>query len=897
MKAKFGRRKPAPQQRGRSPFQRFLNEKRGAFAMQFALMIVPLVACTGLAIDGGRAFLARYELESALDAAALAVGSSTGNQATMDALARKYVDANFKAPDSTQVALTVTPTTSMVTVRGTTRLNTYFMPLVGIPNVTISAESEVRRGGSNVEVALMLDITESMLTNDRIGSLKTAANNLINIVVADTQTPFFSRVAIVPWANNVHVGSYADAIRGGTGRVNVTNATWKASGPFNITALTWKVNSFIVSAATWKNGTQSTVAAGASIPTWRNGTAVNVTGTSNTITRQSNGRARIALTSANMATYANGDFVRITSAASGFTSLNNNVYLVANRQTTYFELQDLSGNYLNFGSGTAASNAVNVQECFNSTCQWMITTSAAHNLSSGDYVIIAGVGTGLNTSATVPVQLVDLPSTTTFLVPGTTPSNPASLSYSSGGTVQECFDSVCTYQITTQSAHGLANGDYVRLETVLTGINTTGNNGVALTSVTNTTQFMLPGATLANVTGTYSGTAGRVHECLSSTCPLRVTATSNDFTASDRIYITGASASPSINNASGATWAITNVETSAKTFFLSGTVGPSYSSLPAGGTATKCFSTTCPIQITAAGHGLAANDKFALSGMNGMDINTTGTNYRTVSSVSGATFIVSGLYGQDYGAWTSGGQIKCFNQGCDFYRYTNNNGGTTTGTISNCVTERTGTEKYKDTSPLTAPLGDDYPASGYNTCDTGNSIQPLTSNKTTLHNVINGMVVTGSTAGQLGPAWGWYMLSPNWSNVWPSGESQPHAYGEQYLRKVAVLMTDGDFNTAHCNGVVSNNYGFGTNDEKINCGTADAPYVQAKAICDAMKAQNVGIIIYTVGFEITANSAADQFMKYCATSTAHYFLASNGTELQTAFASIAAAISRLRISR
>ena len=47
---------------------KFVANKRGAFALQFAMMAIPLTVCTGLAIDGGRAFLARFELAAALDA-------------------------------------------------------------------------------------------------------------------------------------------------------------------------------------------------------------------------------------------------------------------------------------------------------------------------------------------------------------------------------------------------------------------------------------------------------------------------------------------------------------------------------------------------------------------------------------------------------------------------------------------------------------------------------------------------------------------------------------------------------------------------------------------------------------------------------------------------------------
>ena len=64
--------------------RKFAKDRKGAFAMQFALMAVPMCVCTGLAIDGGRAFLARYELASALDAAALAVGSTTSEGADLN---------------------------------------------------------------------------------------------------------------------------------------------------------------------------------------------------------------------------------------------------------------------------------------------------------------------------------------------------------------------------------------------------------------------------------------------------------------------------------------------------------------------------------------------------------------------------------------------------------------------------------------------------------------------------------------------------------------------------------------------------------------------------------------------------------------------------------------------
>ena len=215
--------------------RRFLKDQTGAFAMQFALMIVPLMACTGLAIDGGRAFLARFELGSALDAAALAVGStSTTDETALNAVARKFVDTNFHQTAPGTVALALTPGTDVVTLKGTVRIDTFFMPIMGVDHINVSAESEVRRGGANIEVALVLDTTGSM-AGQRMTDLKSAAGDLIDIVVSNTQTPWYSKLALISYGDNVNAGAYADSVRGAAiGATNITDVTWKKSASKNI---------------------------------------------------------------------------------------------------------------------------------------------------------------------------------------------------------------------------------------------------------------------------------------------------------------------------------------------------------------------------------------------------------------------------------------------------------------------------------------------------------------------------------------------------------------------------------------------------------------------------------------------------------------------------------------
>ena len=72
-----------------------------------------------------------------------------------------------------------------------------------------------------------------------------------------------------------------------------------------------------------------------------------------------------------------------------------------------------------------------------------------------------------------------------------------------------------------------------------------------------------------------------------------------------------------------------------------------------------------------------------------------------------------------------------------------------------------------------------------------------------LHSRIDDLTAYGSTAGALGTAWSWYSLSPKWSSIFPAS-SVPGSYqdvttlqgnGAPVLRKVAVMMSDGVYNT------------------------------------------------------------------------------------------------------
>jgi Flp pilus assembly protein TadG len=371
--------------------------------------------------------------------------------------------------------------------------------------------------------------------------------------------------------------------------------------------------------------------------------------------------------------------------------------------------------------------------------------------------------------------------------------------------------------------------------------------------------------------------------------PVVITSNGHGFANGDTVYISGIKGMTQLN---GKAYVVANKQNN--TFELSGVDGRNYSSFQSGSTprATKCQVANCEVVVTANSHGFNNGDGVYVTGVKGMtDLNNTPW---TVANKANNTFSITPSFGPDYSAYTSSGSAWCTAAGCEYYRFTNASNSEKVYEISNCVTERVGSNAYNDTAPASSPVGRNYPGPSWDCLNS--QVVGLSSNKTSLKSTISGLVAEGTTAGQIGLAWGWYAVSPNFSSIF-SGTSLPANYGTPHLMKVVILMTDGEFNTTYCNGVMAKNAASGVvnTSEKINCNATNGDgFAQAKAMCAAMRLK--GIIIYTVGFNISDSDDVTDMLNTCATSGTAY-LPSNGTALSAAFKAIGQDISSLRISK
>lgn len=401
-------------------FKRFRRDERGVFAVFFAMIAIVLIAAAGAVVDFTRVQQARTRAQIAVDGAALALQSKLGQPGvtatTLKADAQALLTERMGDNSVTAVVEAATPDVDegKLTISGYISVPTYFVALVGIHDIRSAVLSQVTRQSRNLEVSLSIDITGSMrptgcnwngqnCTTDKIGDLIDASNMLIELLVSDTQTPTYSKMAIVPWSYSVNVGSLANQVRG-----------------------------------------TPTPAVPISAVTWHQGTSKNI----NNITNASPGVITIADSSTN--DLQNDDWVYI-SDVTGMTQINGRIgqvrnLTVVNSTTKSFRLR-ISGSNLCTTNGCGYSNYTSsandrVRKCLVANCLEVVTTSTAHGIAAGERVYIRDtVGTTNINNGVVNVGSANVNydywsgvytdsvwaptvlTTTTYSLPGTSPSN------------------------------------------------------------------------------------------------------------------------------------------------------------------------------------------------------------------------------------------------------------------------------------------------------------------------------------------------------------------------------------------------------------------------------------------------------------------------------------------
>lgn len=192
-----------------------MMDRKGAVGLVVGIVMFAMVASVAMGIDFSRTYLTRVRLQTAIDAAALTAGREV-KASTRDADATLVFWQNFAV---NHVANGIGPLGSQtpgpkITFVDASTLNisaTAYVPMVfakifGWNQIPVVAQAQVVAAGGGLEVALVLDNTNS-LGSDGILALRTGATNLVETVYGDSTTTTTTWVSVVPFGGEVNIGN------------------------------------------------------------------------------------------------------------------------------------------------------------------------------------------------------------------------------------------------------------------------------------------------------------------------------------------------------------------------------------------------------------------------------------------------------------------------------------------------------------------------------------------------------------------------------------------------------------------------------------------------------------------------------------------------------------------
>ncbi|MEO1119831.1 MAG: VWA domain-containing protein [Pseudomonadota bacterium] len=185
------------------------------FAVITSLMLFVLITVGGMAVDFSRAQMAKERLQFAVDSAALAVGKVTESYEDPEDAILDYVVANIDGSvikdGSLQLATNIseTPASRQVAIEASAKVDGIFTAFFGVDEIQVNARSETYEAYNEMEVALVLDISNSM-SGKRLTEMRTAAKDFVAKLLRTEKDRKLRRISLIPYGGGVRVPASLD---------------------------------------------------------------------------------------------------------------------------------------------------------------------------------------------------------------------------------------------------------------------------------------------------------------------------------------------------------------------------------------------------------------------------------------------------------------------------------------------------------------------------------------------------------------------------------------------------------------------------------------------------------------------------------------------------------------
>ncbi len=182
----------------------FRREEDGNVTIFSIFMIVLILIITGAAVDIMRFEATRAKMQSTMDRAVLAAADLDQEQ-DPEAVVIDYMTKAGIIDILANVTVDEGLNYRTVAAEGSATLDTLFLHMSGFDTLTAPAASTAEEKISNVEIAMVLDVSGSM-GGSRIENMRDAAEEFVDTVIQPAGSPGLTTVSIVPYNANVNVG-------------------------------------------------------------------------------------------------------------------------------------------------------------------------------------------------------------------------------------------------------------------------------------------------------------------------------------------------------------------------------------------------------------------------------------------------------------------------------------------------------------------------------------------------------------------------------------------------------------------------------------------------------------------------------------------------------------------
>lgn len=184
---------------------RFRRDEDGSLVYFTLVLFLLMIMMGGIAVDAMRYEQRRTALQSTLDRSTLAAASMT-QDLDPESVVRDYFDKAGLTPYLTKVTVSEGLNYRNVKAQAKANAEPMFLGLLGIKDFQAKAVSAAEQRINNVEIMLILDVSGSMNSNNRITNLKTAAREFVSTLLTNDGEHKIS-IGIVPFNGQVNLGT------------------------------------------------------------------------------------------------------------------------------------------------------------------------------------------------------------------------------------------------------------------------------------------------------------------------------------------------------------------------------------------------------------------------------------------------------------------------------------------------------------------------------------------------------------------------------------------------------------------------------------------------------------------------------------------------------------------